>query len=138
MRRSTNSTDLSLKWGPAGRTRLGDVPIRQVRRQRLRDAQLAHVALEALEETGGPVVVITGTGTGTGIGIGHARRDWGVPALIARNDPGIRVLSLGQVESDPGRDAPFDLWIVTPAPAREDPCLAFAPPDAPPDAGPGG
>jgi uncharacterized iron-regulated protein len=101
-----------------------------VQAQRLRDAQLAHVALEALEETGGPVVVITGTG--------HARRDWGVPALIARNDPGIRVLSLGQLESDPGSDAPFDLWIVTPAPAREDPCLAFAPPDAPPDAGPGG
>lgn len=36
MCRSANNTDLSLECGPAGRTGSGDVPIRQVRRHRMR------------------------------------------------------------------------------------------------------
>lgn len=85
--------------------------------QRLRDAALARAALQALEETGGPVVVITGTG--------HARRDTGVPAVMRAVAPGVRVLSVGQFADDPGPEAPFDLWIVTGAVETVDPCAAF-------------
>jgi uncharacterized iron-regulated protein len=85
--------------------------------QRLRDGELARVALAALEGGGGPVVVITGNG--------HARTDWGVPALIARAAPEVSVLSVGQLEGQPEAPPPFDLWLVTAAPAREDPCAAF-------------
>jgi len=85
--------------------------------QRLRDAELARVALAALAETGGPVAVITGNG--------HARTDWGVPALIARAAPGVTVLSLGQLEAAPDAPPPFDLWLVTDPHPRPDPCAAF-------------
>lgn len=85
--------------------------------QRLRDAVLARAAIEAVAAHGAPVVVITGTG--------HARRDIGVPAKIARAAPELSVLSVGQLESDPGPDAPFDLWIVTDPHPRPDPCAAF-------------
>ena len=88
-----------------------------VQAQRLRDAALARAAEAALSDTGGPVVVITGTG--------HARRDTAVPALLALSNPDLRVLSVGQMEADPGADAPFDLWLIAPAPPRDDPCLAF-------------
>jgi hypothetical protein len=88
-----------------------------VEAQRLRDAHLARAALQALRETGGPVAVITGSG--------HARKDWGVPALLALADPGVTVLSLGQLEADPGQGAPFDLWIVTDPVPRGDPCAVF-------------
>lgn len=89
-----------------------------VQAQRLRDAALARAVVQAMAETGGPVGVITGTG--------HARRDQGVPAVLALAAPDLRVLSVGQLESDPGPDAPFDLWIVTPPQPREDPCAGFA------------
>lgn len=85
--------------------------------QRLRDAALARAALQALDETGGPVVVIAGAG--------HARIDWGAPALLRLAAPERRVLALGQVESDPGAEAPWDLWVVTEPVEREDPCAAF-------------
>ena len=85
--------------------------------QRLRDARLAQVALDALAATGGPVAVITGTG--------HARTDQGVPLKLARAAPQVRVLALGQLESDPSDSAPFDLWIVTDPVDRPDPCDAF-------------
>ncbi|MFN4099684.1 MAG: ChaN family lipoprotein [Pararhodobacter sp.] len=88
-----------------------------VEAQRLRDAALARAALQALEETGGPVAVIAGSG--------HARSDWGVPAALAVAAPDVSVLSLGQTESDPGADAPWDLWLVTPPIDRPDPCEAF-------------
>jgi hypothetical protein len=39
--------------------------------------------------------------------------------------PGLRVLSIAQVEGDPGPGAPFDLWIVTPPAPRDDPCAGF-------------
>lgn len=87
--------------------------------QRLRDAALARAVVQAMEDTGGPVAVITGTG--------HARRDQGMPVPLARVMPDLRVVSIGQMEADPGADAPYDHWIVTPPHPRPDPCAAFAP-----------
>lgn len=88
-----------------------------VEAQRLRDAALAQAVVQAMADTGGPVVVITGNG--------HARKDSGVPALLRLAAPEMRVLSVGQVESDPGPDAPYDLWLITDAVERPDPCAVF-------------
>lgn len=85
--------------------------------QRLRDAVLAQSALQALADTGGPVVVITGTG--------HARTDWGMPHLLRLADPDITVISVGQYEVAPPQDPPHDFWLVTEAVGRPDPCAAF-------------
>jgi uncharacterized iron-regulated protein len=88
--------------------------------QRLRDAELARVTLQALDETGGPVVVITGNG--------HARRDIGVPSVLAIAGPGIAVYSVGLIETDGGTpitDAPFDRWTATDPTPRPDPCAVF-------------
>ncbi len=82
--------------------------------QRLRDATLAKAVVKALADTGGPVAVITGSG--------HARKDAGVPSILAQVAPALRVLSVGQFEADPGPDAPYDLWLVSDPPLREDPC----------------
>ncbi|MFT3689833.1 ChaN family lipoprotein [Paenirhodobacter sp.] len=85
--------------------------------QRLRDAAFADATLRALRETGGPVALITGSG--------HARTDRAVPAMIAHAAPEVSVLSIGQREPPVAEPQPFDLWIVAPAPEREDPCKAF-------------
>jgi uncharacterized iron-regulated protein len=85
--------------------------------QRLRDGELARVALAALADTGPPVAIITGNG--------HARTDWGVPSLIVRMNPGARVLSVGMLEAPPGAPPPYDLWLVTDPAPRDDPCAAF-------------
>lgn len=85
--------------------------------QTLRDAAFARVALQALADTGGPVVVITGSG--------HADRDRGMPVFLARAAPTVSVLSLGQVEAPAEGAQSFDLWIVTERAEREDPCAAF-------------
>lgn len=84
--------------------------------QRLRDAVLAREVIEAIDDTGGPVVVITGNG--------HARKDRGVPEVLARVRPGLRVFALGQSE-DGGISGTFDAVIDSPAAEREDPCAAF-------------
>lgn len=89
-----------------------------VQAQRLRDAALARAVVQAMAETGGPVVVITGSG--------HARKDQGVPAVLALAAPSLSVVSVGQLESDPGPDAPYDFWIVTPPQPRDDPCAGLA------------
>ena len=60
--------------------------------QRLRDAVLARAVVRAMDDTGGPVAVITGNG--------HARRDWGMPAMLARAAPDLDVWVLGQTEED--------------------------------------
>ena len=84
--------------------------------QRLRDAALAQAVLLALEETGGPVAVITGNG--------HARRDWGVPVFLDRVRPGLDVLVVGQ--SEDGRiEGDFDLVLDSPSVDRPDPCDVF-------------
>jgi uncharacterized iron-regulated protein len=85
--------------------------------QRLRDAALARAVVAALAATGGPVVLITGTG--------HARFDRGVPAALAQAAPELRVISVGQYESDPGPSAPHDYWLVTDPVPRPDPCATF-------------
>ncbi|MEL6522503.1 MAG: ChaN family lipoprotein [Pseudomonadota bacterium] len=85
--------------------------------QRLRDAELARVALQALEETGGPVAVILGNG--------HARQDWGVPVYLAAASPETSVFSVGLIEGEPEENSPFDLVISGPVWEREDPCNAF-------------
>ncbi|MBJ6371198.1 ChaN family lipoprotein [Sedimentitalea arenosa] len=84
--------------------------------QRLRDAVLAREVLMALEETGGPVAVITGNG--------HARRDWGIPVYLDRVRPGLAVFALGQSENG-GIDGVFDAVLDSPPVERDDPCLAF-------------
>ena len=90
-----------------------------VRAQRLKDAAFARTTLQALRDTSGPVVVITGNG--------HARTDWGMPRYIARAAPEAHLVSFGQIEGSPSdADAPpFDIWRVTETIARPDPCAAF-------------
>jgi len=85
--------------------------------QRLRDAALARAVLAALDEHGAPVVLITGTG--------HADRERGVPAMLRLAAPGVDVVSVAQLEADPGPDAPYDFWVVTEPAPREDPCAAL-------------
>ncbi|WP_435257621.1 ChaN family lipoprotein [Thioclava sp. FR2] len=88
-----------------------------VQAQRLRDATLARAVLRALEEVGPPVAVITGSG--------HARKDWGLPSVLARAAPSVSVLSIGQIEGAAVGDQPFDAWLTAVSPDREDPCAAF-------------
>ena len=88
-----------------------------VEAQRLRDAALARAVIAAMAETGGPVALITGNG--------HARKDWGVPRMLARALPDATVYALAQMEDWPEEDAPYDAWIVTEPAPREDPCKAF-------------
>jgi uncharacterized iron-regulated protein len=85
--------------------------------QRLRDAGLARAVIRALDETGGPVAVITGNG--------HARRDWGVPAVLAKVAPDLDVRVLGQTEDDRPLEGGFDMVKSAPATPRPDPCAAF-------------
>ena len=87
-----------------------------VEAQRLRDAHFARVILTAYDETGGPVVLITGNG--------HARTDRAVPSYIARVRPELSVHALGLLE-EAEDDAPFDTVIVTAPAERDDPCAAF-------------
>jgi len=88
-----------------------------VEAQRLRDAALAEQVIDAITATGGPVVVITGNG--------HARRDWGVPAVLATVAPELQVFSLGQLEGDLPDSAPFDMMVTAAPVERPDPCAAF-------------
>lgn len=88
-----------------------------VEAQRLRDAAFARAALIALDQTGGPVAVITGNG--------HARTDWGLPHALGLVAPDVRLLSIGQLEAAPDGPVPYDLWLVTAPAERPDPCAAF-------------
>jgi len=85
--------------------------------QRLRDAALARAVLQAIAQTGGLVVVITGNG--------HARRDWGVPEILRQAAPDLQLFSLGQYEDAAPFAPPNDVYLVTKGVARPDPCLAF-------------
>jgi uncharacterized iron-regulated protein len=84
--------------------------------QRMRDANLARAALQALDDTGGPVVVIAGNG--------HVRLDRGAPVSLARAAPEVRLRAIGQDEA--GRiDGRFsEVWPGNPV-DRADPCAAF-------------
>ena len=85
--------------------------------QRLRDASLADATQQAMTETGGPVVVITGNG--------HARRDWGLPALLAVAAPGLTIEVIGQTEDSQPLKGGFDTILSAPSVDRPDPCAAF-------------
>lgn len=89
-----------------------------VKVQRLRDAMLARAVVEAKAQTGGAVIVITGNG--------HARRDWGMPAILARVAPDLEVRVIGQTEDDNPLRGAFDEVLSAPAAEREDPCAAFS------------
>jgi len=93
--------------------------------QRARDAQMA----ERLSHAGtAGAILITGNG--------HARTDRGVPAILARDVPTRRVVSVGLLEVEAGRPAPadyaadwgaagvlpFDYVVFTPGAERPDPC----------------
>lgn len=84
--------------------------------QRLRDAAFARAVINAVDSHGQPVVLITGNG--------HARRDWGVPAYLARARPDLTVFALGQSESGSLSGA-FDTVTDAPTVERSDPCAAF-------------
>ena len=89
-----------------------------VNMQRLRDAALARSIIAAIENTGGPVAVITGNG--------HARKDWGAPAILAISMPDLTVTALGQGEEGAGApDGLFDEIAYSPPTPREDPCATF-------------
>lgn len=88
-----------------------------VEAQRLRDAGFARTVLQAVDETGGPIALITGNG--------HARTDWAVPAMIAAARPDVSVVSIAQLEDRPEGPVPFDRWRVTEPAERDDPCAAF-------------
>lgn len=89
-----------------------------VEAQRLRDAALARAVLAAYETTGGPVVLITGNG--------HARKDRGVPYMLAHVRPDLVIDTLGQFEEGAEWNAPpFDRVAVSPMAEREDPCAIF-------------
>jgi uncharacterized iron-regulated protein len=85
--------------------------------QRLRDAALARAVVQAMADTGGPVAVITGNG--------HARRDQGLTLPLARVAPDLSVLTIAQFEEIAPASPSFDLWLVTPAIPRDDPCAAL-------------
>lgn len=85
--------------------------------QRLRDATLARAALEALDKTGGPVVVITGNG--------HARADWGAPFYLAAASPDITLFAVAQGEAGQVPDGTFDVSVDGPSVDRGNPCDAF-------------
>lgn len=94
-----------------------EVLVGMIELQRLRDATLARAALTALEDTGGPVAIITGNG--------HARADWGVPAYIARVAPEAVLRTLGQGEDGSVPEGGFDVVLDAPGVDRDDPCAAF-------------
>lgn len=94
--------------------------------QRARDAQMALRTETAGGGRGG--VLITGKG--------HARTDRGVPAIVAKDEPGKKVVAVAfaevqKGETDPAayRDdeegtgpLPYDFVVFTPGTQREDPC----------------
>ena len=85
--------------------------------QRLRDARLAEQALQALQDTGGPVAVITGNG--------HARKDWGAPFYVVTANPDVSVASIGLGENGSAPAGGFDRVEATEGVDRGDPCEAF-------------
>jgi uncharacterized iron-regulated protein len=90
--------------------------------QEVRDAAMTEALLQAGRE--GSAWLIAGNG--------HVRSDIGVPRMLAKADPGKKLLVVGLLERDstgamPGAKerAPYDLVVVTPRVEREDPCANF-------------
>ena len=94
--------------------------------QRARDAQMAWRVESAGGDHGG--ILISGKG--------HARTDRGVPAIVATDAPGKKVVAVAFTEAQAGETdpakyhedegatgpAPFDFLVFTPGAKREDPC----------------
>jgi len=93
--------------------------------QRARDARMAERMVSVGAERG--AVLITGSG--------HARTDRAVPALVAKDAPGRKVVSVAFLEAQSGEDdpatyrdegekgpAPYDFLVFTPGITRRDPC----------------
>lgn len=106
---------------------LGDMADRLVDAQRVRDATMADVMLNAPFDKS---VLVTGAG--------HARRDYGVPRYILERTPDASVVSIGLTEvtaglTSPedyidrvaGEDIPFDYLWFTERAMFEDPCEKF-------------
>ena len=92
-----------------------------VEAQRFRDAAIADAARWARATAGeGPVGVIAGTG--------HAHRLRGVPAMLAAAAPALTILSVAQFEEppDPAERGDYDLYLLAPAPARDDPSAGIS------------
>lgn len=97
--------------------------------QRARNAEIA-VRLEEAGKGRGAVLVT---------GKAHARTDRGVPTIVARDEPGKKIVTVAFSEVDPGvtdpaayhddeedaGPAPWDFVVFTPGAQREDPCVAF-------------
>jgi uncharacterized iron-regulated protein len=90
--------------------------------QVVRDAAMTHAML--LAGANGPVWLIAGNG--------HVRRDVGVPRMLHVAAPAQRTLVVGLLERGEDGAAPtaaersvYDLVIVTPRAAREDPCASL-------------
>ncbi len=91
--------------------------------QRLRDARMADALLRGAEARGQAVLIA---------GSGHARRDWGVPRVLAELGVAAdQVVSIGFVSVDPERDSPseyelpYDLVVFTPDIEHEDHCAGM-------------
>lgn len=100
----------------------GQLEIAQIKKmsqvQRLKDLSMAEALIEHA-----PSVLIAGDA--------HIRKDYGVASLLQEGAPGRKVLTLAFLEDRDGLDASiYDIAWITPAPAREDPCKAFAKPPA--------
>lgn len=97
--------------------------------QRLRDGLMADAMVEAARSGRKPVVLIAGSG--------HARRDFGVPHVLAQLAPEGRTTSLALIEASEGdtdpenylppndTNGPYDYVLITPRAEREDPCKRF-------------
>jgi uncharacterized iron-regulated protein len=96
--------------------------------QRARDARMSERMAAAGRERGAVLIA----------GKGHARDDRGVPAALARDAPGRKVVTVAFVEVDDDKTdpaayredglegrAPFDFLVFTPHAGREDPCEAL-------------
>jgi uncharacterized iron-regulated protein len=97
--------------------------------QRAKDAQMAERMTAAGAERG--AVLVSGKG--------HARTDRGVPAVVAKDAPGKKIIVVAFTEVDAGeRDpaayredddatgpAPFDFIVFTPRTQRDDPCAGM-------------
>ena len=87
--------------------------------QRGRDAAMAAALRQARAgPAGGPVLLLAGNG--------HVRRDYGVAQLLARLDPGARVLAVGFVETgEAAAPGLYDLTWTTAGHERPDPCAGM-------------
>ncbi|MEO8134882.1 MAG: ChaN family lipoprotein [Betaproteobacteria bacterium] len=123
--------DREIADGHCGKLPAAALP-RMVDVQRARDATMAD-ALIGLAGAGAVVIA----------GAGHVRNDIGIPIYMASRLPGQRLVSVGFVEVDAGRNAvsdhvrppastmPFDYVWFTSTADREDPCAGFAMPIRP-------